>query len=150
MVSLRKGFLPLSTCQFVKKNGEKCRRTIAGGQFCWQHTKGLAKRWHSLRNAVKVGSVLSVVLSGAGVVWWQNYTARKNVEAQIGKEIRSDLNHLSMKLEILLTKPIIYKEPDNPNGVAIDRLERAQNISLKRGSTTQLCPVYPALVRHRK
>ncbi len=38
-----------SSCGFIKKNQQRCKRSIAEGQrFCWQHARGIRARWRSL------------------------------------------------------------------------------------------------------
>lgn len=125
-------FVPATTCQFVKTNGDKCRHKVRAGSFCWQHTKGPGNRWRSLGTPARiVWTIVLALIGGAAVQWWQSHTTERNLEARVGKEIRTNLDHLSTKMEILVTKPVIYKEPDDPNGVAIDRLERARNIAFE-------------------
>jgi len=118
-----------TTCEFVKKNGHTCRRRVAAGTFCWQHTKGLRKKWRSLRPAVKVFGIIVLPFMGAAFGWWwQSHVRRGNLEVNVGNEIRANLEHLGTKMQILVNKPGIYIEPPDPNDLAIDRLERARNI----------------------
>ena len=37
-----------NTCQFVKKDGERCKRSVAEGKpLCWQHAIGIRDKWYS-------------------------------------------------------------------------------------------------------
>src|SRR6266849_1847557 len=122
-----RGFMTETTCGFVKKNGDKCRHRVAAGSFCWQHTKGLRKKWRSLRPAAKVfGAIMLPLISAAFGWWWQSHIRKRNLEVNVGNEIRANLKHLGTKMQILMKKPDIYIEPPDPNDVAIDRLERAR------------------------
>jgi hypothetical protein len=58
------------TCQFVKKNSERCKRSVADGKpFCWQHTRGLLAKWHSLTKKQTVGFYVGVA-SLAATLWF--------------------------------------------------------------------------------
>lgn len=49
------------TCQFVRENGERCRRPLGGGQkLCWQHSRGLRTRLRSLTRNQSVGFCIAV------------------------------------------------------------------------------------------
>jgi hypothetical protein len=53
--------MPSNICQFVKQNDERCKRSAATGQrFCWQHTRGLLAKWHSLTRKQTIGFYIGV------------------------------------------------------------------------------------------
>jgi hypothetical protein len=50
------------TCQYVKGNDEKCKRSVSIGQtLCWQHARGWS-RWRSLTLGHKL-AILSILVA---------------------------------------------------------------------------------------
>ena len=57
------------TCQFLRPNNERCKRTVARGQkFCWQHAHGLLAAWRSLTGNQTVVFLMAVV--GMAATFW--------------------------------------------------------------------------------
>jgi hypothetical protein len=71
-----------STCQFLKQNGERCKRSVAEGErFCWQHSRELRAKWRSLTRSQSImfcigmcGLVLTIV-SLLATLWFGIYTS---------------------------------------------------------------------------
>ena len=62
--------MPSNTCQFVKENGERCRRSAAAGQkYCWQHSRGLWAKWHSLTRNQTIAFYVGMA-SLAATLWF--------------------------------------------------------------------------------
>jgi hypothetical protein len=62
--------MPSNTCQFVKPNKEGCKRPVAVGQkFCWQHSRGLRAKLHSLTHKQTVEFYIGVA-SLAATLWF--------------------------------------------------------------------------------
>lgn len=48
-----------NTCQFVRNNGELCKRRVAAGEHkCWEHAGSLSQSWKSLTRNQHVGFAL--------------------------------------------------------------------------------------------
>jgi hypothetical protein len=54
----------------VKKDGERCKRSVAEGKpFCWQHSRGMLAKWHSLTGKQTVGFYVGVASLAATLLF---------------------------------------------------------------------------------
>jgi len=57
------------SCQFVKPNSERCKRSVAAGEkFCWQHSRGVRARWRSLTRNQAV--IFCIGVAGLAATLW--------------------------------------------------------------------------------
>jgi hypothetical protein len=64
------GGMVSNPCEFVKRNNERCKRSVATGQkFCWQHSHGLRAKWRSLTRNQTIGFCIAAA-SLTATLWF--------------------------------------------------------------------------------
>src|SRR5258706_7675524 len=94
----------IHTCQFIKGNGERCKRNVAVGEDkCWQHAHG----WkHKLRSLTKNQTILFLLaLLGIPGLWlsydsWNHGRSHSMTETSIAKEVVKELPQLPRQHDV--------------------------------------------------
>jgi len=55
------GVTRAQSCQFKTTSGRLCRRKTNEGTFCWQHSRGVRRRWRALTRNQSVVFVLAII-----------------------------------------------------------------------------------------
>jgi hypothetical protein len=73
--------LAKSVCRGSKRNGEPCTREVAAGEkYCWQHARGIGRKWKSLtrnQSVIFVLAIAGLLLTLPGI-YWHYYLPSRN------------------------------------------------------------------------
>lgn len=108
------------TCQFVRSNGEKCRRALGGGQkHCWQHSRGLRMKWRSLtgnQSVIFSLGVLGVVLAMIPLIKLDP-NKRSTAQSEASGNLKPTTSEPTPSVPTA-AKPENSKQEDNQNNAA--------------------------------
>ena len=94
------------TCKFLKTNGAYCKRPTAHGEItCWQHARGLRRKWKSLTKNQTILFLLALLgLPGVWIAfdsWWAG--PQRDVAAKLKMVMFFPTSHDIFKSGVIIT-----------------------------------------------